>query len=289
MDENYTNTMRFYQKGFNNRTIVFLFLVLMFQLSAFSQDNTIDSIERQFNRYQSKAFQEKIYLHIDKTFYLAGETVWFKLYNVDAYLNKPLDLEKLAYVEIISKDQKAILQAKVELKDGVGNGSFLLPFSINSGTFLVRAYTSWMKNNSADYYFEQPITIVNFQKKPRWQELETPSQYHVNFYPEGGDLINGLQSKVAFKITDQYGKGLNCNGILLDQKKDTVITFKSLLFGMGHFMLTPIKGTEYTAIITLENNQTVTQQLPVANNEGYVVQLKDVDSNYISVEVSAIN
>ena len=163
---------KLYNGPFISRSISISLLILMLNLFSYSQDSAIDSIQQNFKRYQAKAFQEKIYIHTDKTFYVAGELVWFKLYNVDACFSKPLSLEKLCYVEIISKDQKAILQAKIELKDGTGNGSFLLPFSINSGTFILRAYTNWMKNNIADYYFEQPITIVNFQKKPKWRTAD---------------------------------------------------------------------------------------------------------------------
>jgi len=287
--ENYTNSMKIYNKLFPRKVIEIIFLIQIFDFSAYSQDNAIDSIKQQFNQYQAKAFQEKIYIHTDKTFYLAGEIVWFKLYNVDAYFNKPLSLEKLAYIEIISKDQKPVLQTKVELKDGSGNGSFLLPLSINSGTFILRAYTSWMKNFSAGYYFEQPITIVNSLKKPKWQELETPSKYDVQFFPEGGNLVDGLQSKVAFKVTDQYGKGINCKGIIINQKKDTVTSFRSLRFGMGSFLFTPIKDAEYKAVITFEDNQTITQLLPVAYIEGYVMHVTNVDGNLISVEVNSTN
>src|SRR5258706_1399414 len=246
--------MKIYTKLFSGKVIEIIFLIQIFNFSAYSQDNVIDSIKHQFNQYQTNTFQEKIYIHTDKTFYLAGEIVWFKLYNVDAYFNKPLSLEKLAYIEIINKDQKPFLQIKVDMKDGSGNGSFLLPLSINSGTFILRAYTNWMKNFSAGYYFEQPITIVNSLKKPKWQELETPSKYDVQFFPEGGNLVSGLQSKVAFKATDQYGKGINCKGIIINQKKDTVTSFKSLRFGMRSFLLTPVQDAEDKATITSEDN-----------------------------------
>ena len=280
--------MRRYYKQFFC-TLVFIFLTLILSSVAFSQDNIADSIQRQFNRYQEKAFQQKIFIHTDKTFYTAGEIIWFKIYNVSAYLNKPLSLEKICYVEVISKEQKPILQAKVELKNGTGSGSFLLPFSVNSGTFILRGYTSWMKNSSADYYFEQPITIVNFQKKPKWQEWETANQYHINFYPEGGNLVNGLRSKVAFKVNDEYGKGINCTGVILSQDGDTITHFQSLRFGMGNFTFVPVKGNTYKAVVNLENNHTLTQSLPTAYNEGYVMEVKDADSGHISIEVNANN
>ena len=78
----------------------------------------------QFDRYRVNRLEEKVFAHTDKSFYLAGEIIWFKLYVVDGAMNRPLDLSKLAYVEILSADQRPVLQGKIELKEGFGNGSF---------------------------------------------------------------------------------------------------------------------------------------------------------------------
>ena len=101
----------------------------------------------------SQSIQEKIYVSTDKNFYVTGEVMWFRIFVVDAVFNKPLDLSKVAYAEILTPDMKQIAQGKVELSNGGGNGSFLLSASLNSGNYILRAYTNWMKNFSADYFF----------------------------------------------------------------------------------------------------------------------------------------
>ncbi len=59
---------------------------------------------------------------------MAGEMIWFKIYDVDGTFNRPLDLSVRveAYLELVNTDQKPVLQAKVGLSKGSGNGSFLL-------------------------------------------------------------------------------------------------------------------------------------------------------------------
>jgi hypothetical protein len=82
--------------------------------------------------WSKQPLREKIFAHTDKDFYIAGEILWFKLYNVSADSLKPLDLSNVAYVEIVNANQKPVLQATVALNNGSGNGSFYLTSSLTS-------------------------------------------------------------------------------------------------------------------------------------------------------------
>jgi hypothetical protein len=140
-----------------------LTLLHLFSLKINAQDAAA-AIPERFKQYCSSSQQEKLYVHTDKNFYLAGELLWFKIYNVETAQYQPVDLSKIAYVEILDKENKPVMQAKISLSKGKGNGSFYLPVSVNSGNYKLRAYTNWMKNFSAVYYFEKPLTIVNTLK-----------------------------------------------------------------------------------------------------------------------------
>ena len=137
---------------------------LLFYTVANSQINT-GKLEETFGRYAEHALQEKLYMHVDRNFYLAGDILWCKLYVVDASLHQPLDISKVAYVEVLDENNTPALQAKIRLQNGKGNGSLSLPVSIKSGNYKIRTYTNWMKNAGPDYFFEKMITIVNAQKK----------------------------------------------------------------------------------------------------------------------------
>src|ERR1700721_2638940 len=130
-----------------------LIFLLVLSASVWGQDDAQHFIQSRFNQYNEQVLQEKVFVHTDKSFYLAGEVLWFKIYNVEGSSNTPLDLSKLAYVEILNTEQKAVLQAKVSLKKGSGSGSFFLPLSLISGNYILRAYTNWMKNFSPEYFF----------------------------------------------------------------------------------------------------------------------------------------
>ena len=90
-------------------------------------------LENNFVNYQKTDLQEKLYVHTDKSFYLTGELLWFKIYNTDGATNKLLDLSKVVYVELLDNKQIPVLQAKIAMNGGTGNGSFYIPFSLSNG------------------------------------------------------------------------------------------------------------------------------------------------------------
>src|SRR5690349_14846833 len=85
---------------------------------------------------------ERIFLHTDKDFYLSGEIIWFKIYQVDGASHKPIQLSKLAYVELLDANNKPVVQAKIPLEKNQNHGSFRIPFSLENGKYLLRAYTN---------------------------------------------------------------------------------------------------------------------------------------------------
>lgn len=269
----------------SRKSFLFFTIVLLSQIAAEAQDRTLQSIRQQFDQGGTPSFYEKLYVHTDKTIYLAGELIWFKVYQTNGFVNQPINISRISYVEILSSDKKPVLQAKIGMNSGSGNGSFLIPPSVQSGNFILRAYTNWMKNFSASKYFEKQITIINTLKRPDWQLLDT-LQYSVQFFPEGGNLVQGLKSKVGFRITDQFGRGIDCIGAVIDQNNDTISNFKTARFGIGHFVFSPQHGNTYKANIAV-NNTTVIKDLPTAYDRGYVMTIVPSENEQMQVVVNA--
>ncbi len=181
-----------------------------------AQNFSADSLTKKFVSYQANNYTEKIFVHTDKTFYLTGESVWFKIYCVEESSNKFSAISKIAYVEIINPENKPVLQAKIALDSGTGKGAFIIPSFISSGNYVLRAYTKWMANFDADYFFQQPITIINNLKPVAGSQTNQQEKYIVSFFPEGGNLVDGITSKIAFKAVDEYGEPVDCSGNILD-------------------------------------------------------------------------
>ncbi|HTK20651.1 MAG TPA: MG2 domain-containing protein, partial [Mucilaginibacter sp.] len=257
------------------RSIKVTFLAIALSLPALtSSAQAIQEVQNSFNVYKQTALQEKVFVHTDKTTYLPGEIMWLKVFCVDGNDHKPLNLSKVVYVEVLDNNQGPIAQAKIAMKNGIGDGSLYIPVTVNNGNYKFRAYTSWMKNFSADYYFEKVITIINPLKSPDNTAKETAAANSIQFFPEGGNLVGGIASKVAFKAVDKNGRGITVRGAVVDQHNDTVAHFKSLKFGMGSFSFTPAAGSNYKAVVWINGNQQ-TQNLPEINSQGYVMSIAD--------------
>jgi hypothetical protein len=239
-----------------------------------SRAQAIQEVQNSFNLYKQSVLQEKVFVHTDKSTYLPGEIIWFKIYCVDGNDYKPLNLSKVVYVEVLDNSQNPVAQAKISLKNGIGDGSVYVPVTVNNGNYKFRAYTNWMKNFSPDYYFEKTITFLNPLKSPDNIAKETANNYEIQFFPEGGNLVNGITSKVAFKAVDKNGLGIAFTGVITDQHNDTVARFKPLKFGMGSFSFTPAENSTYKAVVKF-NGEVVTKSLPGINSQGYAMSVAD--------------
>ena len=249
-----------------------------------AQQTANDDLTKRFVSNSIQNLQEKIFVHTDKSFYLCGEIIWFKLYITDACLNKPIDISKVAYVELHNREGNPVLQAKIELQNGTGDGSFIIPFSFQSDVYSLHAYTNWMKNFDASYFFESHLTIVNPLKKLPVPVIDTPA-YYIRFFPEGGNLVAGLANKVAFHATNQNGKGIYCKGIIVDQHNDSVASFQSRKFGMGYFEFIPAEGNSYKAIVQNETGNQLIRDIPAAYKRGYVMKLVPSGTEDLKIEV----
>jgi hypothetical protein len=118
------------------------------------------------------------------------------------------------------------------------------------------------------------------------ESINFTKQFHIpikegvdlQFFPEGGRLVNGLQSRVAFKAIGTDGLSREVQGTIQDEDGDTITTFKTLHKGMGAFLLTPHDGKKFFANLWYNNRKYVIP-LPPASGEGSVMTVC-YDSNY---------
>lgn len=264
------------------RKIVFAFLLIVFSFDrALSQNSTLNVLETKLEDYRKIFPSEKLYVHTDKNFYTAGEIVWFKIYNCTDSLNKTIVRSKVVYVELLDDRNAPVLQAKISVDDNTGNGSLELPLTLNSGNYNFRAYTSWMRNFGAELFFEKKIIVINpFKTLP---PTETVPAGSIDLFPEGGNLVNGILSQIAFKIS-AFGHPVSGKGYVIDENNDTAARFVPFKFGLGSFYFTPDIQHRYKAIYVFDDNRFISKPLPQIFAEGYVMHL-DEENQKIKITV----
>jgi hypothetical protein len=251
---------------------------------AAAQTDTLHPVYRQFNQYRTAALPEKLFVHLDRTVYLTGESLWFKLYCVDGDLHRPLRLSQVAYLELLDRTASRCCKPKCRWPTTSGAGlSSCRPPSL--GPLPGAGLHQLDEERRSDFFFEQPVTIVNpFRRlgparcRPRLGGVRRA------VLPEGGNLVSGLPAKVAFRAVDAQGKGLSFEGALLGAANDTVARFAPTRFGIGHFTFTPT-AQAYRAVVKVAGGRTVTTPLPAVYEQGYAMQVTEADGGRLRVTV----
>ncbi len=198
--------------------------------------------------------REKAYLHFDNTSYYVGDTIWFKTYVTLAEKQTFSLISRPLYVELVDQTGHIADKQIIKLTQGEGNGQFILPHSMLSGYYEVRAYTRWMLAFNEPQYFsrtfpiyqlsnsdklERSITTYELSSSMENRPSETEEKLNVRFFPEGGQLVEGVTSQVAFKAESKNGGNIELSGTIYTKEGTEITSFETLHDGMGHFKYTP--------------------------------------------------
>ncbi len=227
--------------------IILIFLGL--QVVSQNQSKPRNEIGEALKVYQLNNFSERVYLHTDKSKMIPGETLWFSAYLVQGPLHFFSKQSKVLHVDLINTHNQVIVSKTLKIENGVGSGAITFPANSPPGEYVLRAYTNWMRNFDDGLFFSKKIEVVlTTYEAPA---MKVDEGLNISFYPEGGQLVQELNGRVAFKITDKNGNGVSesLEGRIVDSKKNTVTFFKSLHGGMGTFFLEPQKGDRYMAVL----------------------------------------
>jgi hypothetical protein len=215
--------------------------------------DVLQDILRKLQLYHKERPQEKLYLHLDKPFYAAGENVWFKAYVVEASLHSLDSQSSVVYVELIDATKTVFKRQMFYASGGLTFGDFQLPDTLREGNYAIRAYTNYMKNFGEDFFFIKEFPVLNpLSSHPTSGEPYAADSLSLQFFPEGGNLVACGFNRVAFKALSPDGKGFNVEGTIVDENNTVITSFKSQHNGMG-VSADSIRYTERNILHALQN------------------------------------
>lgn len=239
---------------------------------------------------------EVSYLHLDQPAYVAGETLWFKAYLLDARAHQPDSLSRVLYVDMVAPDRQVLFRRTLALTAGQAAGDIVLPDTLSSGVYTVRAYTSWMRNSDEGLFFTRRIPVWQASApvigsapsaarqaqlaRQTSRALATASKPDVQFFPEGGDYVAGLPTTVGVKAAQADGHGLPLTGVIIDEKNQELARFQTSALGMSSFGFTPQNGQKYEARVTLPDGSTATYPLPVVRASGWLLNVREIGDEF---------
>lgn len=206
------------------------------------------------DRNHSHAAIEKTYLQTDKDFYFLRDTIWHKAYLLDGLSLCPVhDIQNL-HIDLIDSSGRIVLEQMLMCENGLASGRMIIPDSLASGPFLLRAYTDYQRNFGEELYFHKTIQISRVKNSfeieaERSSDNIEEINIDVSFFPEGGFLLAETENLVAFKAIDQRGLGIEVQGVIVNDKREAVVAFRTDYKGMGRFSFKPKRNESYQVII----------------------------------------
>ena len=112
--------------------------------------------------------------------------------------------------------------------------------------------------------------------------IQLKSGINLQFFPESGKLVNGIETVIACKAVDIKGNPTKFNADIIDENQNRVIYISGDESGVGKFLFTPQGNHSYKALLTLSGNKYVFN-LPVTEPKGYVLNF-NADSGEILIK-----
>ena len=245
----------------------FIFCLFLFNGFLNGSAQNIDSL---LTLQRSIDPQEKIYIHFDKNYYNPGETIWFKAYLFDG-VERALS-SKNFYAELVDENGNVLKRFTAPVAESSAAGSIDLAANIAKNTLYFRAYTASMLNGDTGFLYMKPIHIITAAKtlKPK-----IPTSLTIVFLPEGGDLVAGLPSTVAFKVTDGNGLPGTAKGYIKTKDGTKLNDFSTVHDGMGSTNITAKQGETYTAVWKDAGGKEYNTPLPAVKSQGISLQVRD--------------
>ena len=227
---------------YNVRLSFFFFLCLLVghTLTCHSQEGTMPES------------RELVYLQTDKGIYETGEDLWFKTYVMDAQSLALSDRSKTLFVEMLDTNDSIVWQEKYPVLSGIAGGHVYVDKDLKEGDYRIHAYTRFsFLNDTLRPVYPKKIRVVKsitYKGTNSPQDEDRPVA-RLSFFPEGGDLIDGIPTKVAFKAWDGKGMPAEVKGVLQENGKE-IARLETVHDGMGFVFMLPRKESSYKVVLS---------------------------------------
>lgn len=211
----------------------------------------------------------KMKLDFKREAYGAGDKVTAEL-DLQSLSNQALENHNFTYVASLKGNQFLKEQSNTNT-DGKAIITFKLPQKLQTADGLLNVMINY---NGQTESISRSIPIVM-------------NNLAVEFYPEGGDLVEGIESRVGFRVLNEFGKPADISGFVLDDKGNELTKFSSFHQGMGSFNLLPQKNKAYHIQITQPKGITKTYEIPEALPQGYQLSKTTTDKQQLVFNIQS--
>ena len=277
-----------------NLVLVFLFLIQSFSASSQPNNTVIEKLAGQLDSLGKTRPPEMVYIQTSKGIYETLEDLWFKAYLLDAHTFAPSSLSQTLYLQLLNENTgQVVWQEKYEVQNGFVDGHIFLQDTLSVGDYLLAACTP--NSFFGDSTEMKAIRRIQLRKELKanydgWKEplrLPAPNKngsIQFSTFPEGGNIVSGIKTRLAFKAVKTDGMPPDIEGTLFEDSVP-LVKFKSARAGMGSFEFTPLSGKKYHIRLS-EPARDSTFLLPEVYPEGISLRLNSRDKEFLEFIVS---
>lgn len=282
-----SDSLHEHDKSWKAFFITTLFILCTVNAYAQSSDTIFSRYFRYAQNFADSYPREKVSLHLDNASYYLGDTIWFKAYVVTAEQNLPTTISKPLYVELLDQLGNVVERQIIQLTDGEGTGQIILNNTFFTGYYEMRAYTKWMlafdnpscfsrvlpvyRKRLSDEETPRSIATYRMDASMKQRPKDKEKKFTVRFFPEGGQLVKGISSIVAFEATSRDKGAADVEGTVVLPSGEELAHIRSLHDGMGYFEYKP---EEKAGVAKIDYEGSTYQfDLPEALPQGYVLRI----------------
>ncbi|WP_138432364.1 Plug domain-containing protein [Winogradskyella algicola] len=229
--------------------------------------------------------REVVYLHLNKSTYIKGESIGFTAYVLDKRDKRPSLLTTNLYVSIEDTNHKIVKQKLIKVNNGIASNVFNVDSLFNSGYYNIKAYTNWMRNFNEPNYYNESIRVIDPEKENFIEKPIINNDIDAQFLPESGHLLNGILNKVGVIVKDNQGFGVpNTKGEVIDQNNKVLTAFTTNELGIGSFFLIADTKTNYSVKINHANEDFNFPLGQTVEKNGIILSVKRLKTKlYVSI------
>lgn len=209
---------------------------------------------------------EAIHLHLNKTTFLASETIWFKGYVINRKDSKPFFTANV-FVLLLDEKGNQISEQLVYASNGIFSGKIDLKPNMPSGDYYIQTYTNWMNNFTEDESAISKVTIINPVEGAKNYKKTTISSLEISINPEGGSYVKGIENAVGISLLDCRKNSIDgIDGRVQTLDGEVMRTFKLNKFGYAKIN---VPATDKKLKVVFEHlGNILEKELPIPSETG---------------------
>jgi len=183
---------------------------------------------------------------------------------------------------VVLRDISGVVQKNEQLRYQIKNGSEVIvkdKLKTDENGKVTIPFTIPAKTNG------EPFICELADYKDEWKhEVFFPTNLDpvvIKFYPEGGNLITGIPTKIGFTAFNKWGIPVDVEGAVLNQEGEHVTPVKTLTKGLGLFSVINLGQQKLKLQISGTTGQNQSFELPAPAADGLALSVIKTDADFI--------